>query len=281
MFRDDEPPVSLFSFQDIITSLTGIMIFFLLLLSLKILEITKNHQENSPVHSELSQVQSKNALLKKQIAEMEKDIGLYRERMKNARQMDESSLILEKYRLEKKIGVLKAQKEELLRKMADGKVRQSEREQRKRKLEEKKKELELAEAQREDLAKKIREKRRQNEAARRELERRKKDIQVTVDSSIDKIPVLLVCSANTIGIVDTKERKTVVIRRRTPIIPEMVKEALSRLKSFPVSQYYFVFMIKPSAVSYSYFLLEQFALSMGKADYGFEPIRESEMILHE
>ena len=74
MFNDDEPPVSLFSFQDIITSLTGIMIFFLLLLSLIIMELAQKTRDASPVARELEQVRIKNDVLKRQISEIASDI---------------------------------------------------------------------------------------------------------------------------------------------------------------------------------------------------------------
>ena len=62
--------MSLFSFQDIITSLTGIMIFFLLLLALNILNTAEAKQEESPLYQEIAYQKERKKLQEKQIAEL-------------------------------------------------------------------------------------------------------------------------------------------------------------------------------------------------------------------
>ena len=167
MFNDDEPPVSLFSFQDIITSLTGIMIFFLLLLSLIIMELTQKTRDASPVARELEQVRMKNDVLKKQISEMASDIRDYRKRIRIAQSRDESALILERYRLEKQLAELKSQKDSLDRELKKNQEKYAASEKLNQKLRQQQKELEQKKRQSREMAAKIRRKNRPRKPAGR------------------------------------------------------------------------------------------------------------------
>ena len=70
MFKDSDPPVSLFSFQDIVTTLIGIMILFVLLLSLELMETTRTFERNSPVMEELKQLRERRRSLEARSEEM-------------------------------------------------------------------------------------------------------------------------------------------------------------------------------------------------------------------
>ena len=106
MFKDHETPISLFSFQDIITCLTGIMLFFLLILSIKLMEITKMLEQQSPYRSEIVEWRERNELLKRQLTELAENIRTYRQRLAGAKREDRATLSIAKFRLEKKLNEL-------------------------------------------------------------------------------------------------------------------------------------------------------------------------------
>ncbi|MBQ9338350.1 MAG: hypothetical protein IJS14_13750 [Lentisphaeria bacterium] len=281
MFNNNEPPVSLFSFQDIITSLTGIMIFFLLLFSLSIMEFAQNRQDSSPVYKELEQIRAKNQILKNQITEMSADIRDYRKKIKAARSKDETALTIERYRLEQKLRELKVQKNEKEKKLKEEKDNYSQLEKENARLKQRKKELEQQEDKVKELAYAVEQKKKQVAEIRKAIEKRRKEVQVTVDASIKKIPVLIECSEDRICIVDTAEKTRRVLPRKSPILTELVGQAISALRHFPPEKYYFVFMVKPSAVRYLTILLSRLQSEIRSADFGIEPILENEEIYNE
>lgn len=281
MFTDHEPPVSLFSFQDIITSLTGIMIFFLLLLSLYIMEMTQKKQEESPLYKELAQTQEKNAVLKKQISEIASDIQNYRKRIQTAQKQDESALRLKRFRLEKNIRDLKSQQVDLNQKIREARKNYSRLEKENQQLKQQEKELTQKQKQCDDLAREIAKKKQKIAEIRAELEKRRKEVQVTIDSSINKIPVLIECSIDKICILDTKEKKQRIFSRQSPIISELIDKAMSYLRNFSSGKYYFVFIVKPSAAHYISFFQRTFREELKNADFGVEPILEKEGMAHE
>ncbi|MBO4648794.1 MAG: hypothetical protein J5806_11635 [Lentisphaeria bacterium] len=281
MFNNDEPPVSLFSFQDIITSLTGIMIFFLLLLSLIILELTQKTQEESPVARELAQVKMKNEVLKKQISEISSDIRDYRKRIQVAQTRDESALILERYRLEKQLTELKSQKTSLDRELKETREKYAVSEKRNQKLQQQQKELEQKEQQCKEMTSKIKQKKKQVSDTRKMIEKRRQEVQVTIDSSIDKIPVLIDCSMDKICIIDSQKKTRQVFTRKTPILSSIVGEAVAHLQQFPPHKYYFVFMVKPSAVNYIRFFITALREKVRNPSIGVEPILEHEGVFYE
>ena len=78
--RDDSPPVSLFSFQDIITSITGIMFLVVLLLALIILDssiLNSASEEKSsaapPPAQDLTELKQKIALLDQLLKDSQKE----------------------------------------------------------------------------------------------------------------------------------------------------------------------------------------------------------------
>ena len=281
MFTDHDPPVSLFSFQDIITSLTGIMIFFLLLLSLYLMESTQKKQEESPIYRELAQIQAKNAILKKQISEISSDIRNYRKRIQTAQKQDESALKLKRFRLEKDIRDLKSQQVDLNKKIKESKDSCSRLEKESQELDRQVKELAQKQKQCDTLAKEISQKKQKIAETRAKLEKRKKEVQVTIDSSINKIPVLIECSIDKICILDTKEKKQRIFTRQSPIISDLIANAMSYLRDFSPGRYYFVFIVKPSAAHYISFFQRTFREEMKNADSGVEPILEKEGMAHE
>ncbi len=281
MFNDNEPPVSLFSFQDIITSLTGIMIFFLLLLSLYIMELTQKNQEGSPLYKELAQIKEQNRVLKTQISEITSDIKNYRKRIQSAQKKDESTLMAERFRFENLIRTLKARKNDLNGKITKGKEELSRSEKENAKLKRQRQELVKEQKKCAELAQEAEQQKEKISKIRNEIKKRKKEIQVTVDSSIDKIPVLIECSIDRISIVNTRNKVRRVIQRQSPVTSDLIANAIECLRVFPPSQYYYVLMVKPSAADYITFFQRSLFEAFKSSDIGIEPILEHEGVANE
>lgn len=281
MFNDSESPISLFSFQDIITSLTGIMIFFLLLFSLNILELTQRTLDGSPIYEELEQIKEKNKILKQQISDISADIRTYRKRIQVVQSKDESALMIERYRLEKKIRDLKFQKGDFAKKLKEEKEKYSSFEKENKKLKQKQEELEQQNKKLKNMASEIEEKKKQISEIRKAIAKRRKEVQITIDSSINKIPILIDLSVDRICIVDTQSKSKRILSRKTPIISELISDAILHLRLFSPDKYYFVIMVKPSAADYVNFFLSSMRNEIKNASYGFEPILENEGVTNE
>lgn len=276
-----ESPVSLFSFQDIITSLTGIMIFFLLVFSINILEFTQKAIDGSPIYEELEQVKGNNKILKQQISDIAADIKTYRRRIQISQSKDESALMIERYRLEKKIRDLKFQKGDFEKKLKEEREKYSSFEKENRRLKQKQKEIEQEDKKLKNLASGIEEKKKLISEIRKAIAKRRKEVQITIDSSIDKIPILIDLSVEKICIVNTQRRTKRIFPRKSPIMPELVADAISYLRLFSSDKYYFVIMVKPSAAGYINFFLSNMRDEIKNASYGLEPIRENEGVTNE
>lgn len=126
--QDDSPAISLFSFQDIITSITGIMFLVVLLLVLLIFESSpnknpvpqseKNKKEMQEAAKQIADLKTQIAKLKDFRKQMEKEIAEYQkmpaeliEKKKN--ELEEEVKILTKTNIELKITLQQLKQQEL------------------------------------------------------------------------------------------------------------------------------------------------------------------------
>lgn len=276
MFKDHESPISLFSFQDIITCLTGIMLFFVLILAIKLLEVTKMLEQQSPYRAEIAEWRERNELLKRQLREMTEDIRSIRRRLAGAKREDRATLSIAKFRLERE---LKELKRRALRSREALKAKEAEklrRESRKKQLERESEELKRAEDKLRSVKRQNRDYRENIERIRGEIRKRRHSVDITVDGDTDKSPVVLECSRDRIRIVELPGKKTTVIARKGPFASEMVEELCRSLGKYPPQKYYFALLIKPSAAEYARYLERRLAKSRPGIEMGSEPILESE-----
>ena len=277
MFKDHESPISLFSFQDIITCLTGIMLFLLLILSIRIMEIREREERTSPHRAELEELRRNRDLLRRQLADMERESQSYRRRLNAARRMDKTALTIEKERLERELRERSGRLEEL-RMQTDGLRRQlmAERE-RKVRLEK------LRDAAQEDVRtvaeqeKQIAELRRKLAETRSEIERRRRKLEIGAPPGGRKKTLVLECSGDQIRLIDMKGGNSKTIPRGdSPFFTVMADEALKLLADHSPADCFFVALIKPSAAPYAQYLMDGFWQRFPKADFVAEPILESE-----
>ena len=108
MFKDSDPPVSLFSFQDIVTTLIGIMILFVLLLSLELMETTQTFERNSPVMEELKQLRERRRSLEARSEEMSRRLETLANELDAVGEMSEAEMRYESGRLRQRIATARA-----------------------------------------------------------------------------------------------------------------------------------------------------------------------------
>ena len=279
MFKNNEPPVSLFSFQDIITTLTGIMIFFLLILVINMLEITENDQkeQKAPVYTEWREVEKQNGLLKKQIREIKHDVNKYRQRLREIARQNDSSLTLEKSRLKDQIAGEQKEIEKTAQQLRGSEQRLQAETESNQALENEKKQLEKELPRLKDALKQCDELKAKIKELKKQIAERKKMVNISLDRNIDLKPLLVECSRNSINVFDPATKNVKKFSRRTPIVSDMIADVFKYLKGLSTSEYYFVFLIKPSAAGYFHFLKTQLQENIPGAKHGIEPILENEV----
>lgn len=258
--KDNSPAISFFSFQDIITSITGIMFLVVMMLVLMILQ-----QPSSTAKQVKKQVTENVKKLEKEIRELKKDLAeLARLDEKRKKRLAE----LEKLNMEK----LPAIKKELVSKLeaADALLLQMDGDEKEFLLKTDKaaKEKEKFLVDLEELNKKNKQDTVQINDLKDMLLKQKKLIakyknvmQFVWDKSNPKRPLLVECSKKSMilssldGKVNRKEFQSYA-------------QCMQYCKSFSPSDTYFILLIKPSAFSYA----ETFSYELQKN--GFERGRE-------
>lgn len=272
MFKNSESPISLFSFQDIITALTGIMLLFLLVLSLLLMEVSEQRQKSSPVATQLKQEQQRHNELNAELQLREKELAGYRQLLRSSAGKDAGLRRLELFRLEKELSVLDPELETLqnslktLQQRVDDAVRR--RNALKRQLVPEKN----AAAERAAFEKTIAELQREIKLINDRIKDKRRLITITSSDS-SKHPLLIECSSRRIRIIDKRSRNVLNV----PFVTEnsAFNELTRKLQQFPPDRFYYIFLIKPSAVSYSNGLFQRYR-SRGEVECGFEPVLESE-----
>ena len=253
MFKNNEAPVSLFSFQDIITTLTGIMLLFLLVMALVMIQVNSELQKNSPVYEQLQQVRKENRALSADIQRTEQEIAALRKRKRELQSRDDAQLKLDKFALENQ---LKEQQREL--------------DALKRKLDDLQKKKIVQTRQQQELTRK-----------RQELEQKKKELatvkeRIEKEKAVNKKPLSMECSGDKVRVIPSDRAKMRIFKCETPVVADMVNEAIEFARRFPASENYYVLLIKPSAASYMEFLQNKLRTAIPNLEYGMEPVQENE-----
>ena len=278
MFKNNEPPVSLFSFQDIITTLTGIMIFFLLILVISMLEITENSEQETaePVYTEWREVAKQNDLLREQIDGIAADTEKYQRRLRKLSTQDEGALILEKDRLQEQLRQQQLQLKDARRKLEQLEHQLKFEIERQQRVEAGEKQLKQQQQRLRSAERDLKKLRARVKELEKEIAERRK-VNITLDRQIAATPLVIECARDVVKVVDPATNTTREFRRRTPAATDMISEVIKYLKTLPVSKYYFVFLIKPSAANYLEFITNKLnSKAIPGAKYGIEPVLENE-----
>lgn len=258
--KDNSPAISFFSFQDIITSITGIMFLVVIMLVLMVLQQTPNasQQKQRELQQELTVLED----------ELKKIRDALNELLRQAAEQKKSIEALKKLRVEQ----LPALKEEWLRKLQglDNVIAKLE-EENDQLLQSQKEQIELSKKNKgliEDNLKKIDELKLDLAVLDKEIKEKeqiflkfKNVIRFVWNQSTLKKPILLECSDKEITVNTLEETE----RRRSFTD---YNECLTYCRSLPVDKTYFILLLKPSAFVYG----EKFSRELRKT--GFEVGRE-------
>ena len=274
MFKNDESPLSLFSFQDIITCLTGIMLFFLLIMSIQIIEITMRYEMESPHRAELEELKRRNDLLRRQMRDIERDAATYRSRLRKAHKEDVASLTMEKFRLERQLREKQLRQKEMAEKQKQLKQLKEDEEKRKAQLEKQLRELDEAIAKLEDLDRNNAELSEKIEKIRKEISDRRHKVEILVSGHTTKKPIVLECSKNMAVIRDLGTGNSEVVSRDDLSPEDFVRKIFRSAGTYSADDCYFAVLAKPDSAGY----LSALRVFMRRSGYefGIEPILESE-----
>ena len=276
MFKNNEAPVSLFSFQDIITTLTGIMLLFLLVMALIMIQVNSELQKTSPVYEQLQQVRKENKALEADIAQTEQEISSLRKRERELKKRDNAQLKLEKFSLEQQLKQQKHELDALKEKCAEQQKKQAQQTRRKQELTRQNSELEQKKKELAAVKKRIDIQKDQSTELHKKIKEKRNAITITTGTDTYKKPLVIECSGDFIRVVPKDKNRIRKFERKTPVLPDMIKEAMRYIRTFPASTNYYILLIRPSAVPYSNFILKMLRGTSRNLEYGIEPILENE-----
>lgn len=268
--KDNSPAISFFSFQDIITSITGIMFLVVIMLVLMVLQ-----QNSSPSRQKSRELQTELTALENELKQLRDSLVQFRRQDEEQNKRIEE---LKKLRLET-LPELKRQRIEQLKLVDRALVRLEETNERilqhQQELVKLKKQKELLIQRNKDRHTDL-----QQEIAAMDESIRKKEkiyqqfrnvIRFVWSKSTSKHPVLLECSDTEIS-VNPIGSKT---KRRTFT---NYNDCMVYCRTFPPESTYFILLLKPSAFAYG----EKFSRELQKAGYerGREILPDEQILIN-
>lgn len=206
---DDSPAISLFSFQDIITSITGIMFLVVLLLILLIFEskpVEKQEQKTEAAPELAAQI----AALEKEIVEVRQRDELLKKRMDELQGMSADKIIRKKKELERE---LKEQKEKIKQQVQQKQQAEKTAEELIAQLENLKKHQRQSRDDLKDARAEAEKTKRQEEQLEQQLAEAKKTIRFTVEQQSSRTFLLIELDAGGFRIFDMKSKQTYDLRK--------------------------------------------------------------------
>lgn len=266
--KNNESPISLFSFQDIITSITGVMLLVVMLMILEIISsrMADVASEENRIE-EIADMKSSLQKLKEEQKELQKWLDENREKVQflsaNIEQIPE---LVKKEKLEKK--KLSEQVEALATKERNATKRKEELLAELKRLEKKLEDL-LAASGGKAFAELVRVQLEIKKLAQ-ELEDKKDKVFFTTKREEGRNPVLVECSSKSLKIKIVKENK--VIKLDIGSSAGALVSFSAWLKTRKMSREYITLLVKPSAVDYIQKLEKE--LRRTSFQYGLEPMEE-------
>ena len=245
----EESPVSLFSFQDIITSITGIMFLVVLMLILIMLtsrpETKRQSSENiQALQSELAELKSKLRQLRSDSQDLSRQLEdlkkLSPEEMARLQEQNRRQLQIEQAELEKLL-------QEINRKNLQLKVRQQEITELEKITKPRKKVIENIQKELADITKVIIDK-------ENKLRQRSRVMKYVIHSNMIKRPVLAELDQNGVRLLDIDKQQFTDLRRPGKAQDSLALLALE-LGKYDKNQVYFSVAVKPGGFKYAMPLL--------------------------
>ena len=238
--QDDDSPVSLFSFQDIITSITGIM--FLIVLLLLLVMFSSHLQQDSAKDDELLQE------MQQEIAEL-KDV-IYKLKL-DRQASDQNADQLKKLSIEELTVKKRELQEQLLSLHKKSAEMQSSLNQKQNQLAMMQKDLQILQLQYQDTLAKIsqvstnlKNLSEANQNMEKHIQQQQRLIKYSINNRTAKTPLIAEVSGNGIILLDLSDNKTVDLQ--TPGDPEAsLKKVEKYLDSLDNRRYYLSTAVKP------------------------------------
>lgn len=276
MFRNSDPPISLFSFQDIVTTLIGIMVLFVLLLSLELIEATRLFEENSPLAEELKVLREKRQSLEERADELRRRREELSSELDTVGEMSEEERRYMAGKTEERLAAAKRASAEVEERLREAEERKAAAEKEAGQLAEREREFETRLAVVEESRRRNEESRRQNQELREEVRRLGNAVSVEFPGDMTKQPVLIECSGSGFRLKRLASQEIREIPFQGVTFTEDIERLFAVLGEYPASSCYMVFLIKPSAANYAEYLLAQFSRRMSSYEMGMDPLHERE-----
>lgn len=225
--KDDSPAISLFSFQDIITSITGIMFLVVLLLVLLIFE-SRSKEQKAPEDQAAPELTAQIRVLENEIAAMRKQDQQLKQQLEQYRKMPAEKIEQKMNELKKKL----AQHQEAYKKLKRDEIREKNKEQQlavqeqdlKKQQENLAKELKMCQAKVSKSQKKL-------EEVKRQVEIAKQTVKFTVEQKSDRNALLAEFSTNGFRVLDMATQKTYDLRKENAHLQEQILALKTWLES--------------------------------------------------
>jgi DNA repair exonuclease SbcCD ATPase subunit len=250
--KNNSTPLSLFSFQDMITGLCGIMILLVLIMVLDLVEARSNAKPSSNTVKEEVDLQA----LQKEVDELQKKYLSNQQALSsvvvqtNRNDLTEITVMTKNLTdQEKQILGLKSQVELLKSQLADRKKEKNESDRKLREMEEIRKQLEAAIAKTSE-----------------------NDLTIIPERGYNKMPIYVDCSGKTVKVHFPVQKKETILIDISNAAARLAQLAQSTDKEAN----YFVLLIRPSSLGYA-FKLEPVLESVG-FKVGRDPIPEQKVL---
>ena len=245
--NEDESPISLFSFQDIITSITGIMFLVVLLLVLVMLSSFEKNTSD-PVAVETCRLTQELSELKKKLQSLQNNQTELAEQLAKLKKLTPAELAARKMELQQAIHSRTLELKNLIQQL---KIQQDKLSLIQQTLENQQKQLTFQ--QEESIKFKARQVEIKREIAQLEkiLRQQEKLMQFTIQSSSSKSPILLELSKSGIQLFYPDKNQLHDMRSSKGDFAESQSQFESFIAQIPPEQYYFCITVKPEAFRYA------------------------------
>lgn len=274
MFNKYDVPVSLFSFQDIVTTLIGVMIIFVLLFSLEFLQNQENQLAASKYYNHI-----KALIEEKRLAEedLQKTNEIYAMQVKHELDVIAKDPLV----LQSKIDALTEEQNKLLivhdEKLAvEEELKQSisiELSKGEKITKEQEETIQKYDSLEKDYQNGIDSLSQEKERIKKRIEESKKHLDIVFDSSSSKKPLIIQCSGTSIkvGVYGDNNSKSFAVRNNN-----YESSVIQHISQFSQRSYYLVLLVKPSFSSLYDDFLTSIRSSFPNHEIGTEPIFEDE-----
>ena len=259
--NEEDSAISLFSFQDIITSLTGIMFLVVLLLVLMLLT---SHQPGGKAAEEVRDLQTQIEKLRKELQSLQQTQQTLDDSLQKLKQLSDKEIEVMHHQLQEQVRQTRQKLEDTTRL---NHIAQQENKDIRQKIQTAEETAGTVSKKIESLQKSIARQKEILKKKEQEIKQKKQLIKFAIDSSSSKKPLLAELDANGITLFYPEENRRIDFKN-----PGNVDSALRNFNMYLTgvdkTEYYFSVAIKPNGFKYANSLLKM--LKESNIERGFE-----------